>query len=108
MVGVNLQDVCGDGDDGEKKEGGECEDGSRFGLIDSLSLGTRTRTSDDQHNRATQQSSVCTDGNDSFQGAICSILMQQLRFLAQDRIIVLPSCCLLKHRSRVDICRVLR
>jgi hypothetical protein len=72
MVGVNLQDVCGDGDDGEKKEGGECEDGSRFGLIDSLSLGTRAR------------------------------------FLAQDRIIVLPSCCLLKHRSRVDICRVLR
>jgi hypothetical protein len=62
------------------------------------------RTNAHQHNRATQ-SSVCPDGNDSFQGAICSILMQQLRFLAQDRIIVLPSCCFLKHRSRVDICR---
>ena len=46
VVGVEVQDVCGDGDDGEEEEGGECEDGSRFGLIDSLSL-LGTRASDD-------------------------------------------------------------
>jgi hypothetical protein len=39
---------------------------------------------------------------------ISSILMQSLSFLAQNRIIVLPSCCLSKHRSRVDICRDMR
>ena len=45
------------------------------------------------------------DGNDSFQGAISSILIPHLRFLAQCLIRLRAFCRYFHHYSRVDICR---